>query len=274
MGNLTSGLNIALQSLLADQGAIDTTSNNIANVNTPGYSRQTAVIEETPPIQIGHLTFGTGAQLAKVLSQRDSILDLRVNQETQQQGKLESFLGPAQQIQTLFNETNGTGLQTDLTAFFNSFSQLSTNPSDLNLRQAVLSATQNLAGAFNQSSTALTTLQRNTDQSVSQTVSQINTLTTQIAAVNAQVTAALGTGQNAGPFADQRQQLINQLSRKFTGCAGWQSGHSGKHPAGRRIRLKCRGGRKLVCAASCRQRWRSGYFTTGNHRSQQSCRQR
>jgi len=212
MGNLTSGLNIALQSLLADQGAIDTTSNNIANVNTPGYSRQTAVIEETPPIQIGHLTFGTGAQLAKVLSQRDSILDLRVNQETQQQGKLESFLGPAQQIQTLFNETNGTGLQTDLTAFFNSFSQLSTNPSDLNLRQAVLSATQNLAGAFNQSSTALTTLQRNTDQSVSQTVSQINTLTTQIAAVNAQVTAALGTGQNAGPFADQRQQLINQLS--------------------------------------------------------------
>jgi len=76
----------------------------------------------------------------------------------------------------------------------------------------VLTAAQNLAGALNQSSAALTTLQRNTDQSVSQTISQINTLTTQIAAVNAQVTAAQGTGQNAGPFADQRQQLINQLS--------------------------------------------------------------
>lgn len=212
MGSLSGALNISLSSMLAEQGAIETTSNNIANVNTPGYSRQRPDLEETPPIQIGQIAFGTGVDLSEVVSLRDSILDLRVNQETQQQGKLNSFLGTAQQIQSLFNETNGTGLQGDLSAFFNSLSQLSANPSDLNLRQAVLTSGQNLASAFNQTSAALTAIQRNVDLSVTQTVTQINTLTQQIATVNAQVSAATTAGQNPGPFIDQRQQLMNQLS--------------------------------------------------------------
>jgi flagellar hook-associated protein 1 FlgK len=212
MGGLSGSLNIVLQSLLTDQGAIETTSNNIANVNTPGYSRQRPDLEETPPIQIGGLTFGTGVQLKQIVSLRDSILDLRVNQETQQQGQLEGFLGPAQQIQSLFNETAGTGLQTNITAFFNSLSQLSTNPSNLNTRQAVLSAAQNLATSFNQTSINLSNLQNSVNLSVTQSVSQINTLTMQIAAVNKQVSTAATAGNNPGPFIDQRQQLLNQLS--------------------------------------------------------------
>jgi flagellar hook-associated protein 1 FlgK len=212
MGSLSASLNIALQSLLAEQGAIETTSNNIANVNTSGYSRQRADLAETPPVQIGSLTFGTGVKIADVTSLRDSILDLRVNQETQQQGQLGAFISSGQQIQGLFNETAGTGLQAPLTAFFNSLSQLSTNPSDLNVRQAVITAAQNLSRAFNQTSGNLNTLQRNVDLSVTQSVNQINTLTSQIAVVNAQVSSATSVGQNPGPFIDQRQQLINQLS--------------------------------------------------------------
>jgi flagellar hook-associated protein 1 FlgK len=212
MGTLSAGLNISLQSMLAEQSAIETTSNNIANVNTPGYARQRVDLAETPPVQLGHLTFGTGVQVENVTSLRDSILDLRVNQETQQQSKLDSFLGSAQQIQALFNETTGSGLQSSLTAFFNSLSQLSANPSDLNARQGVLTAAQNLATAFTQSSANVSTLQRNVDLSVSQSVTQVNTLASQIAVVNAQVSGAELSGQNAGPFIDQRQQLINKLS--------------------------------------------------------------
>jgi flagellar hook-associated protein 1 FlgK len=224
MGTLSSGLNISLQALLAEQGAIATTSNNIANVNTPGYARQRADLAETSPVRIGNVLFGTGVRLQQVTSLRDSILDLRVNQETQQQGQLTSFLGSAQQIQALFNETTGSGLQGSLTAFFNSLSQLSTNPSDLNVRQGVLTAAQNLANAFNHTSANLTTLQRNVDVSVTQSVSQINTLTAQIATVNTQVSAAQSSQQNAGPFVDQRQQLINQLSN-FVGVSEIDAGH-------------------------------------------------
>ncbi len=212
MGSLSAALNISLQSMLTEQGAIDTTSNNIANVNTPGYARQVPVLTETTPVTLGNVTFGTGVQLQQVTSLRDSILDLRVNQETQQQGQVNSFLSSAQQIQALFNETSGSGLQSSLTSFFNSFSQLSTNPSDLNARQGVLTAGQNLATAFNQSANNLVSLQRNVDLSVSQSVTQINTVTAQIAAVNTQVTAATESGQSSGPFVDQRQQLLTQLS--------------------------------------------------------------
>ena len=212
MGSLSASLSIALQSLLAEQGAIETTSNNIANVNTPGYARQRADFAETDPVHFGSLTLGSGVQLQDVTSLRDSILDLRVNQETQQQGQLDAFLSGGQQIQALFNEAAGTGLQAPLTAFFNSLSQLSANPSDLNVRQGVLSAAQNLASAFTQSSRNLSALQRNVNLSVTQSVSQINTLTAQIAAVNLQVAAASVVGQNPGPFVDQRQQLLNQLS--------------------------------------------------------------
>src|SRR5207248_2617101 len=80
-------------------------STNVANVDTPGYARQRPELIETSPVQIGaHLTFGTGVQLLKVTSLRDAVLDLRVNQETQQENKLTAFLAAGQQIQALFNE--------------------------------------------------------------------------------------------------------------------------------------------------------------------------
>jgi flagellar hook-associated protein 1 FlgK len=212
MGGLASGLNIALQSLLTQQTAIETTSNNIANVNTPGYSRQRAELSETDPVTIGSLTLGTGVEVSQISSLRDSILDSRVNQETQQQGQLGSYLSNSQQVQTLFNETNGSGLQAPLTAFFSSLSQLGSNPSDPNVRGSLVTAAGNLASAFNQTSASLTATQNGIDRSVVQTVSQINTLSAQIATVNAQVSGAIGSGQNAGPYIDQRNQLINQLS--------------------------------------------------------------
>jgi flagellar hook-associated protein 1 FlgK len=212
MGSLSASLNISTGSLQAEQTAIQTTTNNIANVNTPGYSRQVANFDDDPPVQIGTLTLGSGVNINQITSLRDSILDLRVNQETQQQGSLNAFISSGQQIQSLFNETSGSGLQAPLTAFFNSLSQLSTNPSDANTRQGVISAAQNLATAFNQTSNNLTQIQRSADLSVTQSVSQINTLTAQIAAVNVQVADATGTGQNPGPFIDQRQQLLTQLS--------------------------------------------------------------
>ena len=130
MGTLLSSLNIALQSMQAEQEALSTTTNNIANVNTPGYTRQTVSLEETPPVQYGGMLFGNGVAVGQITSQRDNLLQTRLDQETQQQAKYNSYLGTMQQVQTLFNETTGNGLQGSITAFFNSLQQLSTSPSD------------------------------------------------------------------------------------------------------------------------------------------------
>ncbi len=212
MGNLGSALNISVQAMLADEAALDTTSNNIANANTPGYSRQTANFAETPPVEYGGQLYGTGVEISQITSQQSGVLNILLNQDTQQQSQYNSYLTTMQQVQTLFNETSGTGLQSSITAFFNSLQQLSTDPSNMSYRQDVLTSAQDMAQSFNSTSANLTTLQQNADTSVTQSVNQINSLTPQIAKLNSEISSAESTGQNAGAYLDQRNQLINQLS--------------------------------------------------------------
>ncbi|HMD96087.1 MAG TPA: flagellar hook-associated protein FlgK [Terriglobia bacterium] len=212
MGGLTGSLEIAMQSLLAQQGALEVTSNNISNAHTPGYSRQTPVLVEDPSINEGSLVFGEGVSLQQIKSVRDNVLQLQLNQETGTQSQVNAYLGGMNQVATVFNETQGAGLQNVISQFFNSFQQLSTNPTDATLRQAVLTAGQNLATAFNQASASLGQIRTGLDQSVVQDVAQVNQLTSQIAALNPQIAEAQGIGQSANSLIDQRNDLISQLS--------------------------------------------------------------
>jgi len=210
--SLGSSLATAVQAMLTDQGALAVTSNNIANVNTPGYTRQVANLEEAPPAQYGNLNFGEGVELTNIQSIRDKILQLRLNQETQAQGKLNTFTNGMNQIQTAFNEASGTGLQSLLSNFFNSLQSLSADPTNAGYRQAVIGAAQSLAAGFRQTATTLVQQQQNADQGVVQTVQQINQLTAQIATLNGEIATTAGAGLNTNSFEDQRAQLITQLS--------------------------------------------------------------
>ena len=212
MGSLSSALNTALSSLAANDGAIATTSNNIANANTPGYARQIPQFEQSAPVLVSGATIGTGVTLGIPQTVRDNVLQLRINQEAQQAGQLDAFLSGSTQVQTLFNEASGTGLQQPLSAFFNSLQQLSTDPSNLSLRQGVISSGQNLASAFHQLSSGLSAQQQNVNLGVNQTVGQINELTTQIAGVNKQVGELVAAGQDASSFVSQRDVLLGSLS--------------------------------------------------------------
>ena len=211
--SLSSSLSIAVQSMLTDQGAMAVVSNNIANVNTPGYSREVANLEETPPVEYGNLEYGTGVEIGSIQSVTDNVLQLRLNQETQNQGMLNTLSTGLDQIQTLFNEPAGSGLQSALSQFFGSFQQLSSDPTNSGLRQAVISAAQTLASGFNQTASALVTQQQDANQSVVQNVEQINSLTAQIAQLNGQISTTAGAGENTNEFQDQRGELINQLSQ-------------------------------------------------------------
>jgi flagellar hook-associated protein 1 FlgK len=212
MGSLYATLGIALGAMEAGRGAVEITSNNIANVNTTGYSREQVNLLENAPVEVGNILFGTGVNLGQTTSVRDSLLEQRLDQENQSASQLNSFLGAMNQVQSLFNETAGSGLQSPLTAFFNSLTQLSTDPSNVSYRNGVLTAGQNLAAAIRQDSSNLQSLQGNTDLSVVQTVNQVNQLTQQIAGLNVQISGLVSVGQDAGAFLDQRTQLIRQLS--------------------------------------------------------------
>lgn len=211
MGTLTSALSIALSALTSEKGAMDATANNVANVNTPGYSRVRPVLTENDPVVIAPLTFGTGVSLSKLESLRDPILQLRIGQETQSQGELDAFVTAMQQVEVNFQSSSGD-LGSQLTQFFNSVNQLATDPVDLSLRQAVLTAAQNLATGFRNTSSNLIRQRSSLDLNVVQDVQQINTLTGQIAQLNGQITNLENLRQDASAFVDQRDVLIQQLS--------------------------------------------------------------
>jgi flagellar hook-associated protein 1 len=213
MASLTGALAIATRALLNDNAGIDITSNNIANANTEGYSRQRPVFEETAPIQYGNLEFGNGANLQQVESVRDKLLEIRIQQETQQQADSGAYLGAMQQVQSLIGNAQGGPLETAINGFFDSLTQLTSDPSNPSIRQNVLTAGQNVAAEFNRLSTNLNQTRAQLDQQVSGATDSVNQLTSQIAALNPQIALLQASGQNAGTLEDQRTQLINQLSQ-------------------------------------------------------------
>jgi flagellar hook-associated protein 1 len=211
MSSLFGTMSIALSGLMADQGALDITTNNVANANTPGYARQRPVLVEGNPIVAGDLTFGSGVVLQGVESMRDPVLELRLNDETQQESRLDTTVTAMQQIEVMFSGS-GSDLGAQITNFFSSLQQLSTDPTNLSVRQGVLTAAGNLASSFRTTVDNLQSQRRNLDLNVGQTVQQINTLTDQIAKLNQQISAIQNLNQDAGTFVDQRTTLIRQLS--------------------------------------------------------------
>ena len=211
MGSLYGALSIATGALGAEQGALSATTNNVANVNTPGYARLQPVLGESNPIEVGSVTYGTGVSLEKLQSLRDPILQLRIQEETQQQGQLNASLTAMQQAQVQFTTSSGD-IGTEISNFFSSLNQISTDPTNLALRQGALTAAGNMATAFNNVANNLSSQQSNLDSNVSQDVSQINVLTGQIATVNTQISELQGVNQDASALVDQRDVLIGNLS--------------------------------------------------------------
>jgi flagellar hook-associated protein 1 len=212
MGGLNTSLWMGVQALEATQGALDATSNNIANSNTPGYTREVAQFSANAENEVAGVVTGGGVTLDGVQSVRDELLNLQIQQQTSQQGSADAQSAILQQIQTSFSNT-GDDLASALTAFSTSLQQLSASPSSATVQQGVLSAGQNLTKSFNATASALTSAQSQADQQVTQTVAQINSLTQQIAQLNVQLTPGVMATQNGGTIEDQRDQLVQQLSQ-------------------------------------------------------------
>ena len=117
MGSLSSAMWSAAQALDVDQAAIDTTSNNIANENTPGYSREVPVLTEGPAFTEGNITYGTGVELQQVQSIRDQVLQIQIDEQNQQQSSAQAQSNALQQVQGLFSDPT-QGIGADFTAFF------------------------------------------------------------------------------------------------------------------------------------------------------------
>ena len=212
MSSLNSIMSIAAGSLQAETGALAITSNNIANSDTPGYTCEVVNLTESEPASEGGSQIGSGVTLQGFQSVRDEVLQSQINSQTQQGGYSLAQSNAMQQAETAFSSTT-SGIGVDLTSFFNSISQMTTNPSDSTLRQTVLDNANSLVNDFHSASSTISQLQTSLDETVPKSVTEINQLSTQVADLNQQIAAAQASGQNPATLQDQQDQLVSQLAQ-------------------------------------------------------------
>jgi flagellar hook-associated protein 1 FlgK len=255
MASINSALQIITGALTADQAALNVTSNNIANANTPGYTREVPVFQSNDAVTINGISYGQGAQMTSAQSQRNMVLEAGIQQQTQSQQSTDSELTAMQQVQSIFNQvTTGSGsaansLGDKITGFFNSLTALEASPASITLRENVLSAAGSMTSTFNNVAEQLGQQTSTLNQQAQGIVQQINPLLTSIAQLNQQITSASPSG-DAGQLEDQRQVDLQQLSQ-YVGVNVVRTEDNG-------ITVTTTGGAVLVAKAQAYQ------LTTGN----------
>ncbi|MFN7956869.1 MAG: flagellar hook-associated protein FlgK [Holophagaceae bacterium] len=224
MPGLNASLYLGLSGLQAQQSALSVVGQNIANVNTPGYTRQRADLSSNQSLTEGQLYFGTGVSLTSVQGIRDRFLDLQIYRETaKQSGASERFSG-LDAISTSLADTGASGIGAQVQAFFQGFQDLSAQPESTALRANLVNKAQGLITSLKTRYQLLEDQRNNADQAVGSLVTQVNTLTDQIASLNQRIMTETVPGAN-NDARDQRKALTDKLSalvgiNVFEGAAG------------------------------------------------------
>lgn len=215
MIGLSSMLDIAKSALSTSQQALAITGHNVANVNTPGYSRQEAVLSERAPLNGQPGMAGTGVRITSVRRFTDQFVNRQLISAQQNLGRLSVSREELFRLQNAFGDNANQGLGPRLNDFFQGLQDVSTNPSDLAARSVLLANATQLAVQFNQVASDLTTATQSLNFQVQQTVTEVNSLAAQIGELNDKIVTAEATGQNANDFRDQREQTLTELAKRI-----------------------------------------------------------
>lgn len=216
-----AALSIAASGLEAAQVAMDTISQNLANVNTPGYLAQTADLVTNPggdPLGVGD-----GVRVADVGQAGDSLLMVNAQQAQGAQSYATATQQVLQSVQSAFPDLSSGGLSSDLSSFWQSWDAVAQNPTDPTAREGVIASAQTVVSDLHQLNQQLTTMQANTQSQLSGAVGQSNVLLQQLATLNKQIVTTIGSGESANSLIDQRNQVMSQLAQAI-GAVGVPQG--------------------------------------------------
>ncbi|HLH13856.1 MAG TPA: flagellar hook-associated protein FlgK [Solirubrobacteraceae bacterium] len=217
------GLQTALSGLVAEQTALDTTGNNIANANTEGYSRETALLEPNPPLPIAAIStltgegaqLGAGVSVANITRIRNVYLDVQYRTQNSALSNAGTQAEELQQAQSAFDEPSSTSLATQMSAFWTAWSNLAQAPTSEGAKEAVVATGEQLARTFNQLSGELSSLSVQTGEQYAALAGaggEVERYAEQIAQLNGQIKLAEEAGQQSNEMLDQRDVLLDKLS--------------------------------------------------------------
>ncbi len=206
-------LEIGKRALLAQQLGLDTTSNNVANVNTPGYSRRRIELVETEPVKLAAGTIGTGVRAGRIVRLQHEFFDKEIRNSIATKKYNETHIFTFQRLEAILGEGSDTGLDRYIQRFFDSLNDLALEPESLQRREAVLSTATSMINAFRTTGQKIRVLREDIKSKAETRVATINKLLEQIASLNAKIgiESIEGTGATA-PLEDQRTKLLEQLA--------------------------------------------------------------
>ncbi|HET6976326.1 MAG TPA: flagellar hook-associated protein FlgK [Pyrinomonadaceae bacterium] len=212
MGVNFSPFEIGRRALRASQLGLAVTGQNIANVNTAGYSRQSVQLSATPAANGNLGLVGQGVTIDGVRQFRDRFVESRLQTETSIAGRLTAERDALFPVDAVFNEANGNGINAAMNSFFGSFTTLESNPSSLPLRNDVVVKAGAMASAFATTRARLVQIRSDSDTALRETVQQLNGISSQIADLNGRIASAENSGGTASELRDQRDLLARQAA--------------------------------------------------------------
>lgn len=215
MGDL---LGNAVSGLLSFQRALSTTSHNIANVNTPGYSRQRVELDTRNPSLVGGSFIGSGVEITSISRSYDIFITNNLRESTSSYARLEKFTSLASQIDDLLADPEG-GVSPILQEFFTAVQDVSDDPSSGSARYQMINIAESLVNRFQSFNTRLESLSKNTETDIQNTVNEINQLADSIARINHTLEDTNASGdlsQQSSDLLDQRDALLQELSTKVS----------------------------------------------------------
>ena len=210
MSGISSTLSIAKTAVSIQQYGLNITGQNIANVNNPDYSIQNAEQKNRTPALYGGFLFGTGVDMYQIRQSVDQLLEQRLTNELSTQASFEEQEAYMRILEGFFNESSATSINSILTEFWNSWHDLSNNPTGSSERVAVLESGKKLASSFESAVVNMDGVSQDITFDISAAVNRVNSLTSQIATLNKEIVGK-ELGRTANDLRDQRNRLVDDL---------------------------------------------------------------
>lgn len=215
MSSILSIFNIGKLSLFAQQRALSVISHNIANVNTPGYSRQNAVLETTIPADTRPGQVGTGVQVGEIRRLVDQFVEDQLTSEQSNLGRFDITRSLLSRVEAVFSDSQGTGISQSLTDLFAAVQDVSNNPQGRAERVALLGRAETLAQRLTAADSQLGRIQSDVNRDIGGTITDINAMASEIASLNMEINRAELRGQQANDLRDTRGVLIKKLAENI-----------------------------------------------------------
>jgi flagellar hook-associated protein 1 FlgK len=207
-------LGTGLSSLRALQRALDTTAHNIANVSTPGYSRQRVEFQTRQPSVVGASWIGNGVDVSQIRRVYDQFLTAQVRNSSGNLARLEAFATQAERLDNMLGDTTN-GLSASLQAYTDALSEVSSTPGSIPARQVLLAEGRALVQRMQDYDERLREMSAAIDTRFAGEAREVSLLAQGIARLNGEITVATqNTGQAPNDLLDQRDRLIDEISGK------------------------------------------------------------